>query len=161
MPFRAQLDLQLSPFGGIQNIMYFFNSEDLRDFAYFLYCNNTDNIIHICPKFSCFLEQHKINMDSGYILGFDLFAIDLAEIITKGDRKVHDKIGCSLVKPRGASAAPLKLNIMEVFSVHGKSISLLQVESDCFVDEHQTIPSKLVVEIQTNVNINKRMNLSE
>jgi hypothetical protein len=64
--FRVQFEVIFTLEHGIQKIIHFSNSKDLKDTAMFLYCSSTDKIIKKSIKFDSFMNtnQRKITNDT-------------------------------------------------------------------------------------------------
>jgi hypothetical protein len=81
--FRVQLEVKYHIQSGLQYVIHFFKSEDIKDSPTFFYCADTDKIVHTCPLFRNFLDFYKRKMDS-QMLACDLFNGDLSHEILSG-----------------------------------------------------------------------------
>jgi hypothetical protein len=125
--FRVQLEVRFSLAHGLQSVVHFFRSEDLREAPSFFYCADTDRVLLTCPRFQEFLAGHgRQSEDSA--LAFDLFGVELAHLLTAGERKAGDTIACSLVKQKNSqTSVPVILRVRELYHNRQSCLALFSV----------------------------------
>ena len=129
VPFRVQFEVRFHLDAGVQNVLHFFRSEDLRKQPVFLYCADSDRVLHLCPLFEAFLRAHDRRLD-GKLLGIDLFGVEFSHIISSGERRAGDTVTSALVRQKGRQVSlPLTLRVKELFRSGEARLALLAVES--------------------------------